>query len=350
MKNYIGLIEGLARAPGAPGFEDAVTAVARAYAEEAGFAECRESSIRNLYLRRRGDGGTKPLLMLDAHADEVAFMIQAIRPDGSLSFIELGGIARERLQGQRVLVRNAGGVYIPGVVTGKPPHFKDQDAEIAIDIGASSAEEAAGDFRIRIGEPAVPDTPFSYDEARGLIFAKALDCRAGCAAVLAVLEQLAGEELGVDVTGTLSAQEELGDRGALVAAQTLRPAAAIVFEGAPADDTFAPPYKVQTALKGGPMLRHMDTSMISNPRFTRYVLDRAEAAGIPVQEAVRSGGGTDGGSIHTSGQGVPTVVISIPVRYIHSPCGIASYGDFVKTVDLALSVIRDLRADRIAAF
>jgi len=351
-KSYIKLIERLTSAPGAPGFEEEVTKIAATYVKENGFAETRENSIRNLYLTRHGNTGKKPMLMLDAHGDEVGFMVKSIRPDGTLQVLELGGISRQKIQGSRVKVRIASGEYIPGVIASIPPHFISESAntEIVIDIGARSKEDAIRNFGVRIGEPAVPDTPYYYNEKNNLVMAKALDCRIGCAALIAVMEILAGEELPVDIIGAITAQEEIGDRGALIAAQVIKPDVAIVFEGAPADDTFVPEDAIQTALGRGPMLRHYDTSMVSNPRFTSFAIDTAIDQGIPVQESVRSGGGTNGGCIHTYGDGVPTIVVSVPVRYVHSPCGISSYSDFCSTVELTAAIIRSLSREIVAGF
>ena len=349
--DYIELIDRLASAPGASGFEDAVVEQARQYC--AGFADTRENSIRNLYIHRRRNTGTRPVVMLDAHSDEVGFMVKAINPNGTLSFITLGGIHAERHEGQRVKVRTADGTYVPGLISCRPPHFaKDggQSDPLVVDVGAVSDQEAREVFGIRVGEPIVPDVPFYFDEQKGLIYTKALDCRIGCAALIAVMEQLQDEELAVDVEGALTSQEEIGDRGAVVAARTLQPKAAIVFEGAPADDTFAAPQEIQTALRKGPMLRLIDNSMVTNPRFARFATELAEKEGIPVQIAVRSGGGTNGGCIHIVGDSIPVIVISVPVRYIHSPGCIAAYEDFDNAVKLAVSVLRHLDEETISGF
>jgi putative aminopeptidase FrvX len=350
LKNYIGLIEQLCRAPGVSGFEDEVVQVAADYAKSNNIAETCESNIRNLYLKRRGNTGGKPVVMLDAHTDEVGFMVQAIRPDGCLRFVDVGAISREKIQGQAMLVRNADGRYISALISSKPPHYAGADDDICLDLGARTAEEAVNVYKVRIGEPVVPASPFIWDEANGVIFARALDCRIGCAVVLVALETLAGEELALDVIGALNTQEEVGGRGAKVAAQTLRPAVAIVFEGAPADDTLSTGYPPQTALKRGPMLRHIDGSMVTNPRFMRFALDLAKSDGIAVQEAVRSGSGTNGGVIHQTGEGIPTIVISVPVRYAHAPLGISAYTDFEGAAHLAIALLRALNGERIAGF
>lgn len=125
-------------------------------------------------------------------------------------------------------------------------------SNLVIDIGARSAEEAKEAFGIRIGEPAVPATPFEYDEARDIMFGKGFDCRIGCAALIETMRLLSGMELDVDVIGVLSAQEEVGERGCKVAVNKVRPNIAIVYEGCPADDTFGEAYAMQTIMKKAP--------------------------------------------------------------------------------------------------
>ena len=179
---------------------------------------------------------------------------------------------------------------------------------------------------------------------------KAFDNRLGCAAIQATLDMLGQEELKVNPVGAMACQEEMGTRGASVTARHVKPDIAIVFEGCPADDTVVESWLSQTALHKGPMLRHMDARMITNPRYQRWALDLAEALGLPVQEAVRSGGSTNGAPIHLSGLGVPCVVIGFPVRYIHSHYGFACLEDFKAGVRLAAEMIRRLDADIIAGF
>lgn len=350
------MIADLSNAYGASGFEDDVLEVGRKYGSA--YADIRENSIRNLYFYRLGNTGKKPLVLLDGHSDEVGFMIQAIKPNGTLQFIPLGGWVENTVPAHKVKVRNSEGKYISGVVASKPPHFMRADergkplpiAEMVIDVGASSKEEIDRYYKIQVGAPVVPDVTMEFDEDTGIMLGKAYDCRLGCAAVLETLKQLDGEMLGVDVVGEFSTQEEMGIRGARVGARTLKPDIAIVFEGSPADDTFSPDYLIQNALGKGPMLRHIDNGMITNPRFIRYAIDLGKKLGIPVQQAVRSGGSTNGAAIHLSGDGVPVIVIGLPVRYIHTHHGYASYRDFSQSVQLAVEILRRLNSETIKSF
>ena len=349
------LIRTLSDAPGASGFEDAVLAVVRTALE--GICTCEEDKLRNLYLYRRNHSGTKPVLMLDAHGDEVGFMIHSVKPNGTLRFVELGRMDPRGLAGSEVLVRTVDGAYIRGTIGLRPPHFSAGEGsrsldlhDFTIDVGARSAEEAAEDFRVGIGEPAVPATVCHFDETHGLFFGKAFDCRIGVAALIAALRRLDGLDLPFDVVGVIASQEEVGDRGVRAAVARVKPDIAICFEGCPADDTFTEPYAIQTALKNGPMFRYMDTSVICSPRFQRWVLAEAKKHGIRAQASVREGGGNDGAVINLANGGVPVVVAGVPVRYIHAMSGITAYEDFENTAALVALLAQDLTPEILAAF
>ena len=355
-ENTLVFIKELSNAPGVPGFEDDVLRVLRSYGE--GLGEWSEDSMRNLYIRREGWQEGRPVLMLDAHSDEVGFMVRAIRPNGTLDFVTLGGWIASNIPAHRVLVRNDQGKWIPGIVASKPPHYlseaeKKQAPEISdmvIDVGASSDREIREDYHISIAAPVSPDVSFEYREDHDIMMGKAFDDRLGCAAIISALKELAGEKLSINITGAFASQEETGLRGATVTAQTAKPDIAIAFEGAPADDTVVESYLVQTAVKKGPMLRHIDAKMITNPRFQRFALNIAREKGIPSQEGIRTGGATNGGVIHLIGKAVPVIVIGIPARYIHTHYGIASYSDYENAVKLACETIVSLNEKVIAGF
>ena len=351
------MIADFANAKAPSGFEDEAVLAARKHIG-CGY-ETEEDCLRNFYMYRKANTGDKPVFMLDAHGDEVGFMVHSIRPNGTLRFVTLGGWNIGSLPSSKVLVRNADGRYIPGIIAAKPVHFMTaaektssaaEVSSLSIDIGAVSAEDARTNFRIRLGEPVVPDVTTEYDAKHDLIFGKAFDCRIGCAAMIETLRRLQEEKLDVDLVGVMSAQEEVGERGMKVAVNHVRPQIAICFEGCPADDTFTEPYAVQTAFKKGPMLRFMDKSIICTPRYQRYALDLAEKLGIPAQASVREGGGNNGAIVHTALDGIPTIVIGVPVRYIHSVHGIASYYDFEATVNLAVEIVKSMNAEQIRAF
>ena len=349
------LIKALSNAPGPSGFEDEVLSIVRAALDD--ICTFEEDKVRNLYIYRKNHTGQKPVLMLDAHGDEVGFMIHSIKPNGTLRFVKLGNMDHKGLASSELLIRNTDGAYVRGIIGLKPPHFSKGSANdsldlqnFSIDVGAGSAREAAEDFRIGIGEPAVPATVCTFDEKHGLFFGKAFDCRIGVAALIETLRRLDGLELPFDVVGVISAQEEVGDRGIRVAVNKVKPDIAICFEGCPADDTFTEPYAIQTALRGGPMFRYLDVSVICSPRFQRWVLQVAKEQGIQAQASVREGGGNNGAVINLSGKGVPVVVAGVPVRYIHSMAGITAYEDFENTAKLVSILAQKLTPEIFASF
>ena len=350
------MIAAISNANGVSGFEDDVVAAILPYAEQVG--ETKVDRMRNVFIRRKENTGSRPVVQLDAHSDEVGFMVQAICPNGTLRIIPIGGWASHNIPAHKVWVRNRYGKYIPGLTASKPPHFMTEQErkapldikDITVDVGAVSREEAIEVYGIRIGEPVAPDVTFTYAEDTDLMVGKSFDCRLGCAAILKTMHELAGQELAVDIVGACASQEEVGVRGATVTAQVIQPDLAIVFEGCPADDTCVEPYMVQTAIKRGPMLRHIDARMITNPRYQRYALDLAEKLGIPVQDAVRAAGSTNGAAIHLTGRGVPVIVIGVPVRYAHTHYGVSAYADFDNAVKLACEILKRADADLIESF
>ena len=354
--NVLEMIRKLSDAPGASGFEDAVVEVAREYCAPIGRLE--EDFLRNLYIHRKENTGNKPVLMLDAHSDEVGLIIHSIKPNGTLRFLQLGSWNKASLPGTKVLVRNRHGEYLPGIIAAKPVHFMSaaekanpgQDiSNLVIDIGATSQQDAVENFGIRMGEPVVPDTKFYYDEKRDLMFGKGFDCRIGCAAMIEALRRMEGKELPCDVIAVLSTQEEMGPRNSKVTVHHIHPSIAVVMEGCPADDTFTEDYAIQTALKKGPMFRHIDVSALCAPRYQRWALDLAQKKGIPVQESVREGGGNNAASIQTALVGAPSIVCGIPVRYAHTPNCISSYFDFEAAVQMVMALMENITPEMIAS-
>lgn len=350
------LIKKLSDANGISGFEDEVLQLIQQ--EATGLGRFSRDSMLNLYLERTDNANGKPVVQLDCHTDEVGFMVKAIRPDGMLEFIQIGGWVPTNVPAHQVRVMNKDGEYIPGVIGSKPPHFMTPDeakkpldlSSMFIDVGAVSMDEVINDYRIGIAAPVVPEATCTYDEKHDILVGKAFDNRMGCAAVIATLDALKDQRLDVNLVGAFASQEEVGTRGAIVTSRVVKADVAIVFEGCPADDTVVASYVSQTAAKKGPMLRHIDARMITNPRFQRYALDLASELGIPVQEAVRSGGATNAASIHLANSGIPVIVIGIPVRYAHTHYGISSYSDYENGIRLAVELLKRIDAKTIASF
>ncbi|MDO5302160.1 MAG: M42 family peptidase [Tissierellia bacterium] len=333
-------IEILSNAPGISGFEEEVV---QELMDMAGDLPHEKDLMQNLYLGRYEGEGLK--IMLDGHSDEVGFMVQSINDNGTLNFVDIGGWHLPNITAQRVQVRGEGGYHL-GIVGSIPPHYlKDKSAglthdALTIDVGASSREEVLA-MGIALGAPIVPDSKFSYDEERDLLIGKAFDNRLGSLAALTVLQALEGGERD-HVMAAIATQEEVGLRGASVTARRLQPHVAISFEGCPADDTFTLKGLAQTVLGAGPMLRYFDSTMITHPGLQRFAMEVAKEEGIPVQGAVRTGGGTNAGAIYTAAGVTPTIVIGIPVRYAHTHTGLAKYSDYENAVKLGIAIVKKL--------
>lgn len=344
------LIETLSNAKGAPGFEDEVVAIIK---EKYGkLFDIQEDSMRNLIIYRKNHSGNKPVIMLDGHSDEVAFIVQSIRPNGTLKFLPLGGWVTQTVPAHKVRIKNKEGHYIEGVISSRPPHFGGMDGmkleEMCIDVGATSYDEVVEIFKIEPGVPVVPDVSFSYNQVTEVMLGKAFDNRLGCGCVIETLLALEGVELEVDVVGAISVQEEVGCRGAKVNVKNIKPDLAIIFEGSPADDTFMDRYEAQGSLKKGTQIRHFDRSFIANPRLIEQVKGVANTHAIPYQCAVRSGGGTDAGPIHLELRAVPCLVLGVPVRYAHTHYGYAAMTDYKASIRLATEYIQTLNQEGIA--
>lgn len=341
----------LSDAFGPSGYEHAVADTLTAMLN--GFA-VRRDAMQNLYAPLPQNSG-RPLVLLDAHMDEVGFMVQSITANGLLKLVPLGGWVEHNIPAHSFLIRNNRGELIQAVSASKPPHFMsaaERSAAITmdsilLDAGVCSYADATELLGLEPGLVAVPDVQFSYNDATDLMLGKAFDCRLGCAGVVDVLERMKHRPLAVDVTAAFSTQEEVGLRGAKVTAERLRPRLAICLEGTPADDTFTAPGEAQGALKKGVQIRFRDGSMVAHPGFIAYARETADRHGIVHQLAVRTGGGTNGGSIHLAPGGVPTLVLGIPVRYAHTHYGYSSAADLDAAVSLACAVLEDLTPEKL---
>jgi putative aminopeptidase FrvX len=347
------LLRQLTEAHGAPGHEDAVRAIFRTELAGIGAISCdRLGSI----MCETGTG-REPRVMVTAHMDEVAFMVQNITDAGFLQIVALGGWWTHNLLAQRVRVLTRSGPELLGIVASTPPHFLAEAErtkvlpidQLFVDIGATDRTHAEESLGVRLGDPIVPDSPFTRIGNQSLLCAKAFDNRVGVAIVIQALHQItAGGVCPNSLLGVATVQEEIGCRGAITAAALARPDVGLVIEGTPADDTPAIPGASRQAILGkGPQIRLMDPTAVMSPRLVNFVRDVATEKEIPHQFAVRRSGGTDASSFHTSGLGVPCVVIGIPARYIHSHNSIINLDDYLATLTLVTELIRHLDATTV---
>lgn len=298
-------------------------------------------SIGNLIVKGKSDGSSNLKVMLAAHMDEVGLMVNYITDDGKLKFSTVGGIDSRILPGQHVRV---GKSKIPGVIGYKSIHLQDKTEResvvkiknLYIDIAAKDKENATefvntGDYVAFVSEPM-----FFGDNK---IKAKALDDRAGCAVLMELLEDVWPFELYACFT----VQEEVGLRGALVAANRIKPDIGIVIEGTTcADVPQVKEHEVSTVIGKGPSLSFADRTSMADRELLMHFFKTAEKEGIPYQWKTTTTGGNDAGRIQTSGAGVKTMVVSVPCRYIHSPVSVLDLNDLKNMLNLVRKALHTL--------
>jgi endoglucanase len=339
------ILQELSEAVGVSGKEDAVRKIIlKAIDGHAG--DIRVDPVGNITAVKKSKKKNALRVMLAAHMDEVGFMVTGIDGDGLIRFTNIGGIDERILPGLRVRVGDEG---TPGVIIWTPIHKNREQNTVKLnnlrmDIGASSKDEANG--------KAKPGVRVAFD-ARYMelgdktLRGKAFDDRVGCALLVDILQ---GGPYPVDVLAAFTVQEEIGLRGAKVAAQILKPDLAIALEGTTANDIPNPmanpdedePPNPTCRLGAGPALTVMDRSLITDPRLLNFLRQTADKNDIPYQLKTSTGGGTDAGSIHTANSGVPSAVISVPCRYIHSPAAYLNRADYAATLKLLQAALKGL--------
>lgn len=336
------LLEKLSNARGVSGNEGEVREILiDAIKEHVSREAYRVDTIGNLiaFKKAKGARARKPLrVMLAAHMDEIGLMITHHDSNGYLRFDPVGGIDSRVLLSKTVLI---GKDKIPGVIGVKPIHLlksseRQQVIEpdaMAIDIGAKSKEEAQG--LVKIGDYATFATTFS-SIGTDCVKGKALDDRAGCAALVEILKR----DYPFEVYGVFTAQEEVGARGARVAAYAIEPTYAFALEGTVCDDS---PKKKDvspvTRVGDGPAITFADNSLLSDRRLVDLLVETARENKIPYQFKQAVAGGTDAGRITLVKEGVPSVAVAVPTRYIHSPVSLLSKRDFENLITLMIKAL-----------
>lgn len=285
--------------------------------------------LGNLIAKKHGKADGKKI-MLAAHMDEIGVVITHIDDNGFLRFGTVGGLSPFILTGQRVQFKN-GTVGVFGHE--KLDDIKDLKADkMYIDIGQPSKEEAAE--RVSIG-----DFGSIYREMTDLgscVTAKSLDDRIGCAVLLEAAKRLA--ETNNEIYYVFTVQEEVGARGAKVAAFALKPDVGIAVDVTATGDT-PEAHRMEVKLGKGAAIKVKDRSLVAHPQVKQMLVELAEEKGIPYQMEVLEFGGTDAGSIHLTGSGIPSGVVSIPCRYVHTPSEIVSMEDVEACVRLVCAAM-----------
>ena len=305
------------------------------------YAEYKVDALGNLIVTKKGKEKAKNVVMIDAHMDEVGLIVTGVNSNGFLTFAKVGGVDNKVIIGRNVLV---GENKIPGVLGIKPIHLIEKDEEqnvpkdddMYIDIGAKDKEDALK--YVSLGDEVTFESEF-VEFGDGFIKAKAIDDRAGCA----ILIELIKSELPYDCVFTFTVQEEIGTRGAATAAFQVNPDYAIVVETTTAADISSVKGEARVCVLGeGPAVSFMDNGTIYNPDIYKRTLEIGKENNIKCQPKTRVAGGNNARTIHTSRGGVVTQVISVPTRYLHSPCCVCKKEDIISSIELIKALAADL--------
>ena len=352
MDKQLTLMKSLTDAHGISGFEYDVNNLMKEYLDPVS-DEIITDNLGSIYGKRQAKNGDKTIL-IGGHLDEIGFMVTEIDDNGFLKFTPIGGWWNQVMLSQRMNVITDDGI-LTGVIGSKPPHALTPDERkkpveiknMFIDIGVSDKEEAekAG---VKIGDQITPHMEFTEMANKNYLLAKAWDNRMGCVVAVDVLQNLEGEDLGVNVVSGATVQEEVGLRGAKTSANTVKPDLAISVDVGIAWDTPGmKPENGKGKLGDGPLVVLMDASNIGHVGFRRHIQKVAEENGIPFQFQAVPGGGTDSGGFHAANEGVPSVNIGVPLRYMHSNVSILHKEDVNNAVKLITEIVKSLDDDTV---
>ncbi|MEM2632076.1 MAG: M42 family metallopeptidase [Candidatus Bathyarchaeia archaeon] len=335
-------LEKLSNACGVAGREEEVKSLVkdllRPYVDE-----IKEDKLGNVIgVKWGGENALK--VMLAAHMDEIGLLVKTISKEGFIQFAKMGGIDDRILLAQKVIVHTEKGA-LHGIVGSKPPHIQKEEErkkvmaydELFIDIGAESQEEAK-QMGVKVGDPISFDIKFTR-AGKDAVIGKAFDDRVGCAVMIETMKQLENVKCTVYAVGTV--QEELGLRGAATAAFGIYPDVGIALDVTVAGDVpGVKEIEAPVKMRKGPSITVADYGLVTHPKVLRLLVDVAEENNIPYQLEAGLQGSTDAARISLTKEGVPSGVISIPTRYIHSPASLVSLKDLNDAVKLTVEAIK----------
>jgi endoglucanase len=347
------LLKDLTDVMGISGFEQDVARAIEKHMKP--FARISYDRLGSIICRKEGSSAA-PKIMLAAHMDEVGFIVKQITSEGYIRFLPVGGWWGHVVLGQRVIVKTRKGDVV-GVVGSKPPHEL-EDAErkkvvdikdMHIDVGATRKFDIEKRLGVKVGDPIVPSSPFAVMGNPKTYMAKAWDDRIGCAIMIDVVKRLAKIKHPNTLYAVGTVQEEVGLRGAQTSAAVVDPDVGFALEVSIAHDTPGFGTDEVEALGAGPALLVYDRTMIPNRKLLDLALDVAAKKKIPFHLASIAKGGTDTGRIHLNRAGVPSLVIGVPTRYIHSHMGIIHRSDYDNAVRLVTELVKVLDKKTVAS-
>jgi tetrahedral aminopeptidase len=308
--------------------------------------EAQVDVLGNVLVTRTGSAKKRLKVMLAAHMDEVGFMLVADDGEGLFRFETVGGLDLSQLPGKAVLV---GKNHLPGVIGARPIHLTTaEERKQKIPLDALRIDIGPEGGKVKPGDRAAFATRFQRNGP--VVLAKALDNRFG---VVTLLELVRNAPANIDLLAAFTVQEEIGPRGARVAAYAFKPDLAIAVDATPAHDLPTwdgeenASYNCKLGL--GPAVYIADSASLNDPRLVRLLSETAQAEGIPFQFRQPGSGGTDAGSIQLSRGGVPSISVSVPHRYSHTAVSIARIEDWKSTLALLQATLRRITPELLAS-
>lgn len=333
------LIEKLCNACGVSGNETEVRNLIKAEIEN--YADnIIVDSMGNMLAYKKGKNSSKKV-MLSAHMDEVGFIISGFTEKGFLEFKTVGGIDPRVIISKKVYI---GEKKIPGIIGIKAIHLQKRSeretvpevSSLYIDIGVKSKAEA--EKKVKLGDYAAFATEFEAF-GNGKIKAKAIDDRAGCA----VLANIIKKDMMFDTYFCFLVQEEVGLRGARIAAARIEADIALVLEATTCSDVYGcKEHEYVTSLGGGVVITARDGSSIVPEDYRAFLELLCRRKNIPYQYKKTTRGGNDAGAVYISGGGIKTASLSVPCRYLHSPVGVAAISDIKAMEDLTTEFLNSV--------
>ncbi len=352
-EKMLDLLKRLLEIPGGSGFEEKVIELMVGELKR-NLPDVSVDPMGNV-IGKHGKG--KKSVMVCVHSDEVGMLVKYINPKGYIYF-DLNGMIDERvLLSTKVDICTDKRIYT-GVVGVKNRHLLTAEdlkrpisiSDLWIDVGAESTEEVKR-WGIEIGDPIVFHPNFQK-MGKDTIVSKAIDNRLGCTILIDLAEKMKTKKIDYQLFFTAAVQEEVGSRGAKVAARTLGPDMAIVIDTVPASDPITPPQQATSECGKGPVIRSMDVNALGwGTLYSRKIRQRLMATAvkykIPHQKDIFRTW-TDASTIHTSGRGIPCGGLYIPRRYSHSPAELVKWSDVERTAELLYDFLKDLSSTTIS--
>jgi putative aminopeptidase FrvX len=347
IKRIKAILEKLSNAHGISGYEGSVREIIKK--EIASYVDEVKIDISgNLIAIKKGKS---PSVMIAAHMDEIGLMAKYVDDEGFIRFAKVGGWFDQTLVNQRVVLHTKKGM-VAGVIGSKPVHVMEDEEkkkaiaakDMFIDVGASSRDDAAS-MGIEPGVPASLDRKL-VELANDKVTGKAFDDRAGGAVLITAMQKIAGMGLEPSVVGVFTVQEEVGLKGAKTSAFGLNPDVAIAIDTCiPGDHPGIKKTDSAIQVGQGPAITVMDAGgrgVITHPKVLEWLRETAKAKGIPYQMDVAERGTTDAAAISLTREGIPSGVISVATRYIHTPVEVLSLHDLEKAAELVVEAIKSV--------